>query len=414
MFYADDHDKEKDDRLARARDAERLLIRLTPVLVMVITVASFFGLREILGAYGIIGNLSPVVLALGAGLGLSWLWHSLLRNVPHDRYRDNRSLLVALAMLLTLIGFGFSAWPMTTTIGRKIAINAHMEAAMPIIQEALAATDRRIEPQRAILNDVRRAQASFETSAQSEMSGGLTVPGGRAGPGPVSQTFSDLAARFSLVGDQMGAALTKADAVREIAQRTFNAMNDVVADSTLNPDARQAKFADLVGKYRASIDTRAHTDLVGLLGGFNATVPYRSRTPAGNQAIRDAQKSALEMVEGIRRAALLNQNTDEIKPLVFQPINVGMAVVRYFDETFPAWAMSLGLDCLPLLALGILIHINRGTRRAARDGEEPGDPRQTEDPPVAPHRPDGGGTPGAAEIRNFPTERKRPAAEAGE
>jgi len=361
------------EEFKRLKQAESSIGLVTQVIVLALSTACFFGLRDIIGGRGVLATILPAVVAVCGGLLLSRTWHALFRSTPLSPHSHIRARLVGFATILTLIGMAYSAWPVATKIGETTAIEANMKQWMILGQTALLTANQRVDDQLGLVSSVEGDADKFETASKNEALTGA-IGGGARGIGPVALALAAVANQFNTIADQQKASLRVREDVNENAQDLIRSMQGIIADAGAGVTVRQQKFATLAAKLSDAILTIENIDLAAPLGSLSASVSYRATTVAGVEAIKDAARSAAELARDLVAQAARRRTVEKVTLRTFEPINPGAAVVEYFDDVMPAWAIAFGFDSIPLLLLCILVTIHISGRTPPRLGRPWGEP----------------------------------------
>lgn len=197
------------------------------VLSLIVSVASFVGLRDIIGGDGWAALVVPFTIASGSGV-LFWLfWHRLFTSLPLMDSRGRRRQLITLATVLVLVQMLFSAWPVSTAITGHSATSAHLAESAAQDRVVLLKVDKAVLAQSVLIGAVTNKASQYRAQGQLEVKG---IFSGTLGDGVVAESFSATADSLDKAAGQMRKTVDQAGALHDQGLDLLRQMDQIVAE----------------------------------------------------------------------------------------------------------------------------------------------------------------------------------------
>lgn len=368
----------------RVNNSEKYIVMVSIIVAVIIAASTFFGLRLIVGDGSGHGVMLPIIIAVGVGGFLWYIWHILYKTAPMS-HKSGPLLLIASALVFVTIVF--SAWPVATAITGDAAITAHLDHFMSKARNSLRSADDYLNKQQKLISTVEYQASHFLNLSKQEAALGAKT--GRSGYGVVAATLGGISDDLTTAAKKMKEIEENARRQKDSAIRYLSDMQRLVADSSVAHEDRQRRFAELAGKLLGNIEAIRATDVAApVVSLVTGNVSSRPRTQADKEKIDEARRSLEALIARIREDGERIVSDVEIERIPpFSPVNPGVAVLRYYDEVKAGWGMAIGIDLLPLILLFIFYHNWRTVRRIHDINEyEWGQQRPAEhlEPPISP------------------------------
>jgi hypothetical protein len=313
---------------------------------------SFFGLRRIVDHSGADSWALPLVLACVVALGLFSLWEFYFARFCRLRQPERRASAVALALGTTLSTIAVSSWPVTVSLSGTAALVKHMSVTLEMFKARVRDAKANADLEAMLLPELRTHAAAIAGWAAGEEAGALST---QAGNGPVARSLQALSDQLAGVASTLGQASERVDLAHREAGEILGRMQALLA-ANIDIEERQKRFAveavrlqeQLNAMQRGEIANAVRDSTVG--GILRITVSLDHLSGSQRDVLRKVEAEVDDWGHRLReRAKQILDARRPVEPVAYEPLNPGMATIRYYESVLPAWAVAVAIDLIPLL-----------------------------------------------------------------